>query len=460
MEFHKYILQKINYILIYVIYTILLFTYLRALGNGIEEIFLIIFITTLLLLAILFQDFYQKKKYFKKLEKIIDGLDKKYLLAEVMEKPYKIDYAEFYKLLRKSNKSMIEEVAKLERSQKEYKEYIEKNAKIKEMYEYRKYYVPETGIIAGLTGSAFEGGKWYSEDDVMKLSDYNKLREILGYENVTLQDDEIIVQCISTVQKNFEKYIEENNTLTINNKQFKIKEVRGEDFAQSSGFNSYIYMIAVTDEVLEQLNCTEVGEEEAYDFPYKLVVQTEEPTNEEFYEDLRALIPTEEIPKVEEIDGEEYEYSYERNLANVKTRGKRMSESKSFYTIISFLAFYIALVFSITSATILAIQQLSDSEKYKYRYQLLKKLGVEDSKLNKMIFKQLFIYFALPMLIPVIISIPATLFIGNIFLVGITIEEILLNIAVVLGLIFIVYGIYFIATVVQFERNINEEMRG
>ncbi len=125
MEFHKYILQKINYILIYVIYTILLFTYLRALGNGIEEIFLIIFITTLLLLAILFQDFYQKKKYFKKLEKIIEGLDKKYLLAEVMEKPYKIDYAEFYKLLKKSNKSMIEEVAKLERSQKEYKEYIE-----------------------------------------------------------------------------------------------------------------------------------------------------------------------------------------------------------------------------------------------------------------------------------------------------------------------------------------------
>lgn len=137
-----------------------------------------------------------------------------------------------------------------------------------------------------------------------------------------------------------------------------------------------------------------------------------------------------------------------------------MAQAKSFYSIISFLAFYIALIFIMATATMLAIQQLSDSEKYKYRYQLLKKLGVEDSKLNKMIIKQLFIYFALPMLIPVIISIPATLFIGNIFLVGITIEEILLNIAVVLGLLFIVYGIYFIATVVQFERNINEEMRG
>ena len=125
MEFKKYILQKINYILIYVIYTMLLFAYLKALGNGIQEIFFIILITTAILIAILIQDFYQKKKYFKNLEKIIDNLDKKYLLAEIMEKPYKIEYAEFYKLLKKANKSMIEEVSQLEKSQKEYKEYIE-----------------------------------------------------------------------------------------------------------------------------------------------------------------------------------------------------------------------------------------------------------------------------------------------------------------------------------------------
>ena len=137
-----------------------------------------------------------------------------------------------------------------------------------------------------------------------------------------------------------------------------------------------------------------------------------------------------------------------------------MAQAKSFYAIISFLAFYIALIFIMSKATMLEIQQLSDSEKYKYRYQLLKKLGVEDFKLNKMIFKQLLIYFALPMLVPVIISIPATLFIGNIFLVGITIEEILLNMALVLGLLFIVYGIYFIATVVQFEKNVKHELRG
>jgi len=44
--------------------------------------------------------------------------------------------------------------------------------------------------------------------------------------------------------------------------------------------------------------------------------------------------------------------------------------------LISFLAFYVALIFLMATATLLAIQQLSDSEKYKYRYELLKKLGL------------------------------------------------------------------------------------
>ena len=117
------------------------------------------------------------------------------------------------------------------------------------------------------------------------------------------------------------------------------------------------------------------------------------------------------------------------------------------------------MVFAIASATILAIQQLSDSEKYKYRYQLLRKLGVDETRLNKMIFKQLFIYFILPVFIPVLISIPAVFLVGRIFLVAVTLGDIALNIGIILGLLFLVYGVYFIATYVQFERNIKEGTR-
>ena len=138
------------------------------------------------------------------------------------------------------------------------------------------------------------------------------------------------------------------------------------------------------------------------------------------------------------------------------TKGERLSEAKSFYAIISFLAFYVALIFVMATATLLAIQQLSDSEKYKYRYELLKKLGMDELEINRTIFKQLFFYFAIPMLLPFILSIPIILSISKIFTIAVTMEEIIRNIGIIYGMFILVYGIYFIATDVQFTRNIEE----
>ena len=142
-------------------------------------------------------------------------------------------------------------------------------------------------------------------------------------------------------------------------------------------------------------------------------------------------------------------------FGNVLIKGNRLAQAKSFYAIISFLAFYIALIFIMATATMLAIQQLSDSEKYKYRYELLKKLGMSEKEINKTIFKQLLYYFAIPMILPIIISIPTILIVSQIFTIGVTIEEIFKNIGIVVGMLILVYGIYFIATDVQFNRNVN-----
>ena len=60
------------------------------------------------------------------------------------------------------------------------------------------------------------------------------------------------------------------------------------------------------------------------------------------------------------------------------------------------------------------------------------------------------------MIIPIIISIPATLSVASIFTIAVTWEEILRNMLIVFGMLILVYGIYFIATDVQFNRNINE----
>ncbi len=355
-----------------------------------------------------------------------------------------------------------------------YKEYIEKNAKVKDMYEYRLYNIKGIGLSTAFEKTPFKGAIDKEIDCVLSLTDYNKLREILGYEKVDLQDDEIMINCLKTAKGGLEKYTKENDKIKIVGKDVKIKEIRSENIAQV-GFNGSYYAIIVPDSLIPLIekedqrlrdkndnNSTIVTEQEEgadkiyyLDFAYNFVATTENMTDEKFYKELSNYIIKQEREITGEVNGEEQNYNIEISLANVQTKGERMSQTKSFYTIMSFLAFYVALIFVMATATLLAIQQLSDSEKYKYRYELLKKLGVDELQINRTILKQLLFYFAIPMVLPVIISIPVTLGISHIFTVAVTMEEILKNIGIVLGMLILVYGIYFIATDVQFDRNIN-----
>ena len=355
-----------------------------------------------------------------------------------------------------------------------YKEYIEKNTKVKDMYEYRLYNIKEIGLSTAFEKTPFKGTIDKEINSVLSLTNYNKLREILGYEKVDLKDDEIIINCLKTAKGGLEKYTKENDKTKIVGKDVKIKEIRSENIAQV-GFNGSYYAIIVPDSLIPLIekenqrlrdkndkNSTIVTEQEDgadkiyyLDFAYNFVATTENMTDEKFYKELSNYIIKQEREIAGEVNGEEQNYNIEISLANVQTKGERMSQTKSFYTIMSFLAFYVALIFVMATATLLAIQQLSDSEKYKYRYELLKKLGVDELQINRTIFKQLLFYFAIPMVLPVIISIPITLGISHIFTVAVTMEEILKNIGIVLGMLILVYGIYFIATDVQFDRNIN-----
>ena len=338
-----------------------------------------------------------------------------------------------------------------------YKDYINKNAKVKEMYEYRLYDVPNTNIRTALASTVFKDRFYESSDSVMLLKDYNKLRQMLGYEIVTLNDNEAIIQCMKTAQELFEDYVQENNTIKICDKNLNIKQVNGENFSQIS-LNGYTYCIVVPDSMEELLikQHNELLENPEFDYSYKLVATTTETTDEKFYEEIESMVPIRQYTETAEYGGERFEQKIERKVVNIQTRGKRVSDSKSLYAIISFLAFYVALIFVMATATLLAIQQLSDSEKYKYRYELLKKLGMDELEINRTVFKQLFFYFVIPMLLPFVISIPIILTVSNVFTIAVTMEEIIRNIGIIYGMFILVYGIYFIATDVQFTRNIEE----
>lgn len=125
MKLSEYIKDKINYILALAIYIIIISTYLKAISLTYSTIFIVIFITlTFFVLAFLIS-YYKTSKYLKNIEKTMDKLPEKYLITEIWQKPRGAEKLAYYKILKRANKSMLENVTDIKEKQKDYKEYIE-----------------------------------------------------------------------------------------------------------------------------------------------------------------------------------------------------------------------------------------------------------------------------------------------------------------------------------------------
>lgn len=76
-------------------------------------------------LTILLYNYFKRKKFYDNLDEILNKIDKKYLLHEMVDKPDFIDGKILYETLYETNKSMLEEIKKYKIKQKDFKEYIE-----------------------------------------------------------------------------------------------------------------------------------------------------------------------------------------------------------------------------------------------------------------------------------------------------------------------------------------------
>ena len=125
MKLSEYIKDKINYILALAIYIIIISTYLRAISLTYSTIFIVIFITLTFFVPAFLISYYKTSKYLKNIETIMDKLPEKYLITELWQKPRCAEKLAYYKILKRANKSMLENVTDIKEKQKDYKEYIE-----------------------------------------------------------------------------------------------------------------------------------------------------------------------------------------------------------------------------------------------------------------------------------------------------------------------------------------------
>lgn len=126
-------------------------------------------------------------------------------------------------------------------------------------------------------------------------------------------------------------------------------------------------------------------------------------------------------------------------------------------TIVVFIAIYLGIVFLIASSAILALKQLTESSDNKQRYIILRKIGCDEKMINQALFRQIAIFFMLPLVLAIIHSIFGIQFVMSMMSVLASAEELLPSIVVTVIIIGIIYGAYFTATYFVSKNIIKEE---
>lgn len=323
-------------------------------------------------------------------------------------------------------------------------------------------------------GNFLPAGEYYTYDTYMKLSDYNALRAMNGGEPVTLEADEYILQTKKRIERDFGGDIYRLQP-EAGGKKLSLAEVRTDPFSQN-GINGADYLIVVPDEICDGMNAyysayvadisgrgTQQLRDELNDVHrHKHGLMTES----EYEAAYEAASEAEDTETEEALDAAWQDSLMEAYgtdqmivmVADLFVRDVDASDMKFVVTSVTFPLEYIALIFVFAALTVLAVQQLSDSSKYRFRYEVLRKLGMRKKEVDRVIFRQLSLYYLVPAAAAVAISSVIAVYAGNQF-VRYTAAEGggLYYFGISLLLTAGIYLIYFAATYIGFRRNVNEE---
>ena len=125
MRFGEFLKDRILMLVLQGVCMVGLYGFLRFTGYSRGNGMLILIVWILILGVYLFISYVGRNRYFKEMKAILKHTDKRYLLGGLMPDSWRQEDKIYRELIRKSNKSVIEEIRQVQERQEEYKEYIE-----------------------------------------------------------------------------------------------------------------------------------------------------------------------------------------------------------------------------------------------------------------------------------------------------------------------------------------------
>ena len=280
-------------------------------------------------------------------------------------------------------------------------------------------------------------------ESIVRISDYNKIAELYGEEQYTLNDDEYIVLCnYEQMETTRNQMLSTDSTIKINGKTYhsKYDECKeGFIFIATTEINAGIILVPDNFELKDEYT-------EQYFLAANYNAETEE-GKQEIENTLMGSGDTEFFENIENkginLDG----------ASKISTR----ESSRGLATIIIFIAIYLGIVFLITSSAILALKQLTESSDNKQRYTILRKIGCDEKMINQALFRQILIFFMMPLALAIIHSIFGIKFVLSMLSVLASPNELLPSTIVTAIIIGMIYGLYFLATYLGSKNIIKEE---
>lgn len=279
-------------------------------------------------------------------------------------------------------------------------------------------------------------------ETIVKLSDYNKIARLYGLEEYQLQDEEYIIICdFDNMESIRNEALKENKIMNINGKEYRSKYdtcKSGYLLMSTSHTNTGIIIVPDSFELKEE-------NKEQYLLAANYNAQTQE--EKEAIEPM--LMDTEsEIVKNINAKGIELEGF---------TKIELIAASVGVATIVVFISIYLGIIFLIASSAILALKQLTESTDNKQRYIILRKIGCDEKMINQALFRQIAIFFMLPLIFAIIHSIFGIQFVMSMMSVLAAPEQLLPSVIATVVIIGVIYGLYFLATYLGSKNIISDE---
>ncbi|MGL6173695.1 MAG: ABC transporter permease [Cellulosilyticaceae bacterium] len=277
------------------------------------------------------------------------------------------------------------------------------------------------------------------------MNEYNALRKLSGRESIKLDEDKILITSNNNIFiKIAQEIINQKGAITIGDRVYSIEneEVLEESFA-TAGLSDNLITFIVPDEAVIGMPISATFMNINYG-----------PNNRIASEDKFAEVF--DAYRMREYKGKTMNYE-ETGFIVGRTREQVYKENQGMTVTVLFLGIYLGMVFLISSAAVLALQQLSEASDSLSRYESLSKIGVTKKMIHKSIFVQTLTYFMLPLSLALIHA-SVGISVINDFLAMYNKPDIILPTVITLLILITVYGGYFYTTYIGYKNIVDYKL--